>query len=252
MIEINLLPGSGKKSRGRSTGTGFSSVVSGAASNARDPYFIGAVAGVVVAVLAIGGLALYQGTRQSSLIEKEQKAVADSTRYAAVLSERRKAQAQRDSVTRQLNIIKSIDNNRFVWPHIMDEVSKLLPPYTWLTSVLQTSVPVSAASTAPAAGAAAGSPAAAKADSARRAAESAEQVVEVIKFRIIGNTVDIQALTRYMKLLEQSPFVKNVQLARSDLVVVEDKEVTQFQLEADYETPPPSAIRTVPVNISVR
>ena len=32
-------------------------------------------------------------------------------------------------------IIKQIDNDRFVWPHIMDEISRSMPPYTWLTSL---------------------------------------------------------------------------------------------------------------------
>lgn len=249
MIEINLLPGAGRKSRGRGTGAGFASVMSGASSSARDPYLIGAMGSAVVAALIIGGLFFYQATRSSSLVEKEQKAMADSTRYAAVLNEKHRAEAQRDSVVRQLNIIRSIDNNRFVWPHVMDEVSRLLPPYTWVTSIQQTSLPVStaaAADTLPTPRTAADSA------RARAAASDTTQAVEVVKFRIIGNTVDIQALTRFMTLLEQSAFVKNVQLARSDLVVVENKEVTQFQLEADYETPPPSAIRTVPVSISVR
>ena len=68
----------------------------------------------------------------------------DSTRYAAVLREKKKAETQRDSVMRQLNIIKTIDNDRFVWPHIMDEISRALPQYTWLVSVKQTSAPTAA------------------------------------------------------------------------------------------------------------
>ena len=64
--------------------------------------------------------------------------------------------------------------------------------------------------------------------------------------------MDIQALTRFMRMLEQSPFIENVQLARSTLVIVEGKEVTEFQLDAQYEQPDSSAIRTVPVALSVR
>ena len=63
----------------------------------------------------------------------------DSTRYAAVLREKKKAETQRDSVMHQLNIIKTIDNNRFVWPHVMDEISRAMPQYTWLTALEQTS-----------------------------------------------------------------------------------------------------------------
>ena len=63
----------------------------------------------------------------------------DSTRFGLMIKERRKVIAQRDEVLGQLSMIKSIDDNRFIWPHIMDEVSRALPPYTWLTSMAQTS-----------------------------------------------------------------------------------------------------------------
>jgi hypothetical protein len=71
-----------------------------------------------------------------------------------------------------------------------------------------------------------------------------------IKFRIVGHTVDIQALTRFMKSLEASPFIQNVQLSRSDLVQAEGKEVTEFTLEAGTQTPPSFAIKTVPLVVS--
>jgi hypothetical protein len=55
-----------------------------------------------------------------------------------------------------------------------------------------------------------------------------------------------------MKLLETSPFVENVTLAKSELVTVEGKEVTEFLLEAQYQRPDSSVIATVPVTLSQR
>ena len=140
MIEINLLPGTGKKSKSKGGG---SSVDVGAsfrsfASKVTDPFLLGAVASGVLAAAAIGALYTQQLARQKSLDDKERRAVKDSIQYAVVVKSIRRAQAQRDSVVRQLNIIKVIDNNRFVWPYVMDEVSRALPPYTWLTSMQQT------------------------------------------------------------------------------------------------------------------
>ena len=238
MIEINLLPGSGRKTKGRGPGVNFASAMSGAASQVRDPYLIGAVASLALAALIIGGLFLRQGAVARSLTVKEQRAVQDSTRFAAVLKDRKKAEAQRDSVMRQLTIIKSIDNDRFVWPHIMDEVSRALPPYTWLTTMQQTSVPPSAASV--------------DAAVTKGAKGAPPPPPPAMKFRLLGNTVDIQALTRFIRLLEQSPFIQNVQLAKSDLIMEGGKEVTAFQLEAEYQVPDSSAVRTVPVALSVR
>jgi hypothetical protein len=69
---------------------------------------------------------------------------------------------------------------------------------------------------------------------------------------LIGQTVDIQALTRFMKDLEASPFVQDIQLVKSVTVIVDQREVTEFQLDAAWETPDPSVIRTVPVALGVR
>lgn len=231
MIEINLLPGSGKKSRGgRATSAGLGAAVSDLGARVKDPFMLGAAGAVALSLLVVGGLWFTQTAEARELGEREQQAVQDSTRYAAVLKERRKAEAQRDSVMRQLNIIKSIDNDRYTWPHLMDEVSKALPPYTWLTGVQQTSVAQTASTT--------------EADSAGPP--------PAMKFRVTGNTVDIQALTRFMRMLEQSPFIQNVTLSRSDLAMIEGKEVTDFSLEAEFQRPDSSAIRLVPVALTVR
>jgi Tfp pilus assembly protein PilN len=239
MIEINLLPGADKKNKGR--GAGFSLKAMGASVSARirDPYMLSAVASVLVAAAGIGGLHLTQSSQLSALEVREAEAVRDSTRFAVVLKERRKAEAKRDSVVRQLEIIKSIDNDRFVWPHILDEVSRALPPYTWLKSVAQT------------AGSAAPIPVAANPEDKNKKQDPMPST-EPLRFRVIGNTVDIQALTRFMKILETSPFVMNVQLARSELVMVDGKEVTEFQLDAEYERPEKGVITTAPVSLSVR
>ena len=69
------------------------------------------------------------------------------------------------------------------------------------------------------------------------------------KFRIVGHTVDIQALTLFMKTLEASPFIQNVQLTRSDIVLVENKEVTEFQLEAETQKPPAFLVKTVAMTV---
>ncbi|HET7614395.1 MAG TPA: PilN domain-containing protein, partial [Gemmatimonadaceae bacterium] len=88
-------------------------------------------------------------------------------------------------------------------------------------------------------------------DRARKAhADSVFAAAKTIQFKIVGHTVDIQALTRFMKSLEASPFIQNVQLKQSDLVQAEGKEVTEFTLEAESQVPPPFAVKTVPLVVS--
>jgi Tfp pilus assembly protein PilN len=237
MIEINLLPNAGKKSGRRGAGgASLASRLAGLTTRVRDPYLAAATASLILAAVAVGVLHLRHTNRVADLTEREAVAAQDSTRYAAILAEKRSAEAQRDSILRQLDIIRSIDNDRFIWPHLMEEVSRALPAYTWLTTLQQTSAVVSVA---------------ARPDSTADST-AAPAVPEPLRFRIVGHTVDIQALTRFMTLLEASPFIQNVQIVKSDVVEAQGKQVTEFQLDAEYEVPPPSALRTVPVTLTVR
>lgn len=252
MIQINLLPGTRKKSKARG-GPDVLAALAGLVAQVKDPFLIAAVVSVAAAGGAVGTLFLAQTREAAQLAERERTAVQDSTRFAAVLGEKAKAQAQVDSVMRQLAVIREIDNNRYVWPHVMDEVSRALPPYTWLNSIEQISAPPAAA-TVPTPGAA---PAAAG-DSASAAKPMKKPLLDddvetlALKFLITGTTVDIQALTRFMRVLEASPFVENVNLVKSSLVVADGREVTEFRLEAEYQSPDKASIQTVPVSLSVR
>ena len=246
MIEINLLPGGGKKGRAKS-GVALGASFSGLGQRIKNPYLVTAVSSLAIALLSVGGLHFTQQAEASELGVREESALRDSARYGAVLAERRKLEARRDSVVKQLTIIKSIDNDRFVWPHVMDEVSRALPPYTWLKSMSTITLQDTPEQ-----------PAAAKPDD-KAAKEKEKETVKQdplpsapLRFKIVGNTVDIQALTRFMKLLETSPFIQKVTLSKSELVVVEGKEITEFTLEAEYERPTPDAIVTAPVSLSVR
>jgi Tfp pilus assembly protein PilN len=252
MIEINLLPGSGKKGKkgggGGGGGADIGAALKSFVAKVTDPWALGAVGSGVLAALVIGGLYTQQMARQASLEAKERQAIQDSAKYAIVVTRMQKAQAQRDSVLRQLNIIKVIDNNRFVWPHVMDEVSRALPPYTWLTSLTQTNgtdIPTQANSQQ------------ARDEEAERKKPGANPdsaaAARPIELQIIGNTVDIQALTRFMKSLEASPFVEGVTLVKTSVVVTEGRDVTEFQLTGRYEPPKDStSIKRVPIALSVR
>jgi Tfp pilus assembly protein PilN len=242
MIEINLTPGASRKSKGRGVSFSLASVMGDGQSSFKDPFLLAAIVSLLVAASTVGTMHMTQSSTAAELAAREEQAVADSTRFAAVLRQRRSAEAKRDSVMKQLQVIKAIDADRFIWPHVMDEVSRALPPYTWLTTLTVTSQQQPPAGTSPA-------PAATPADSTKPPAPAAP---ELPKFRLVCNTVDIQAMTRFMKLLEASPFIQNVQLARSEMAMVDGKEVTAFVLEAQYERPDSSMIITTPVSLSVR
>ena len=77
-----------------------------------------------------------------------------------------------------------------------------------------------------------------------------------LRFRVVGQTVDLQALTLFMRDLEASPFVRNVQLAHSEpaqsQVQGSSRELTEFTLDAEYERPTRDVLRTVTISVPVR
>jgi Tfp pilus assembly protein PilN len=265
MIEINLLPGDGKKKRRSSGGTtsvaklDIKALFSGITDKITDKYLLGAIGAATVSGLLIAFMFIHQTAKASELDEKETQAVKDSAQFSAVLTAKARAQATRDSLYQQIAVIKSIDDSRYLWSHLMYEISNALPQYTWLTEITQTSQPksVAAADTVKKVAAADTNSAlspkqrAAERDRLKKArADSLIASAKELKFKIVGHTVDIQALTRFMKSLEASPFIQNVQLSRSDLVQAEGKEVTEFTLEAETQSPPTFAIKTVPLIVS--
>ena len=252
MIEINLQPGTKKKSRkggGGSAGTSmpkfdFAAWMATVRDRIREPWLIGGVAVTVVAVSLVGFLYVRQAARASVIEVDLQKAVQDSTRFASVLKERETAEAKRDTVLRSLNLIRAIDDDRFVWPHVMEEVSRSLPPYTWVVSLGFTGAGQGQQAVTTVAAAVPGP------GKKRRAPMTVPR--DTVRIRVVGNTVDIQALTRFMTQLEASPFLEQVQLAKSERANDNGKEVTQFQLDMVYSRPDAALVRRVPLAVSVR
>jgi Tfp pilus assembly protein PilN len=151
---------------------------------------------------------------------------------------------------RQVNIIKSIDQDRYVWPHIMDEVSRALPQYTWLSLVALNGSPQGSTNVVALPKTVDDGKTKDKIKPPKRIDTSIP--VDPVSVRLVGRTVDIQALTRFMKDLEASPFLTNVQLEHSELAIDLGKEVTQFQLTVGYSRPDTTVVRRVPLTLSVK
>ena len=229
MIEINLLPGGRAQKRGTGASIDLSAVFDVVRKAITDPWLAVAIGGVLLGGVTTGSMAVVQQRSAAALATLTERTRADSTRYAEVVNQIRSAEARRDSVLSQMSVIAAVDAERFVWPHILDEVSRALPTYTWLRSI---------------------------APSGAAAALSAEQIaageLPALGVRVIGVTVNIQALTQFMKQLEDSPFLTNVTLAVSAVATVEAKEVTEFTLDLTYERPDPALLQTIPLPLTVR
>lgn len=248
MIEINLLPGAkrGKKSKGGGPSINFAAIGATISERVKDKFLAAAVGCGVLSFGIIGALYTMQSRTGGQLSEREQKAVADSTRFAAVLNDRARAEARRDSALLQLNIIRAIDDERFIWPHILDEISRAVPQYTWLRTVnwsgtAQGLNPPAAIKVLPDTGKNAGK---------RKGLPQFPR--DTIRVRLIGQTADVQALTRFYRNLEDSPFLGAVQLVKSEIQLVGGKEVTQFTFDLMYTRPESTLVRRAPLTLTQR
>jgi len=229
MIEINLLPGKKKAARG----PGFKLRLPdfrALLAQVKDPWLISAV----VAAILLGGSVLfylYERTQLAALESRLAQAKIEKRRYDAYIVELRRAERLRDSLVAEIDVIRGIDQDRYVWAHMLDQISKALPPYTWL-------VDVSHAGTAPVTGA----PAAATMDSGP----------SPVRVSITGRTVDIQAYTTFLRQLANSPWLTEVTPAQSQTRVENDRPVTEFNLTVRYRPADSLYVRTVPLAQSLR
>lgn len=195
---------------------------------------IGLGAAGVLLLLLVGFFFWRLGSKREALELRVQQEVTDSTRFATTIALINNLQQRQDTIQSKIEVIRSVDQRRYVWPHILDEIARSVPEYTWLTEI---AVQQEAA------------PPPAPADTAQDALTPAP-APRGPGFTIQGNAGSTQALTRLMKNLAASPFIRDVSLVTSEQVDVQGRTIHRFTVEARYETPDSSVIETVPVVIA--
>ena len=252
MIEINLLPSAGKKKANRGRAANFGALASGMSGKLRDKFLIAAIVCVVIGGGALAYLYSTLAKQEGTLAEHQATASADSTRYALFLKDRYRSESIRDSLLRQVNIIQSLDEDRYVWPHVLDEISRALPQFTWLTTLGFSGTAQGAYNVVIGPKPVEDTSAVAKRRSRPPKRMDTAIPKDVISIRLQGRTVDLQAVTRFMKDLEASPFFSNIQLDKSESVTDQGKEVAQFQLTIGYTRPDTLLLRRTSLSLVVR
>lgn len=218
MIEVNLLPGGKKGSSG-----GFSFNLDslkgmipgggGGAASSADPY---QVFFAVAAAIAIGymGYSFMSLRSESAELEVQlETAIADSTRNAAIIQRTQELQARADSIQERVAIIQEIDAHRYTWPHVLDEIAAAVPDYTWLREVLYNSE-------------------------------------NPLRIRVAGRAGSIFAITNFMRRLEGSRFLRQVDPETIQQIPSEENPedlVYMFELLMTYESPSLDELETVPL-----
>lgn len=214
LIDINLLPG-GKRGAGRPKAGRKLSMPSfeGFGENLKgDPLILGLIV-LAVAVVGHFGFLFVTQTQKLGSVEADLEAQRqDSVRFAENIAAADSLRARQDTLLAKANVIRTIDGDRYVWAHILNEVSVALPEFTWLTAMQQS--------------AGAG---------------------DDVEFRIEGQTGATAALTRFMRGLAESPFLRDVRLVSQEQVQQGQKLVHGFVLLARYEIPDSSVVTTEPI-----
>ena len=226
MITINLRPGA-KRAAG-SPVERVKEALQGLGSKVKEPMLLLAVAVVVVVAAVLLWIGIGIAAERGRLEPRLQAVSQESRRFRNIVAQKRREETIRDSLMSQIQVIRTVDGDRYVWPHVMDEVAKALPPYTWLVTIQPLSP----------------SPA---------ALDSIDATVpQELRFQIDGRTVDIQAYTRFLRQLEASPWIRNVEPISARTVVEGDRPVTAFAIRALFNRADSAYIRTVPLSQSVR
>ena len=237
MITVNLRPGQKRKRAGSNPFKGLLDTFRDLGTRVKDPLLLAAMAGWVIVLAGLGFVYLNTARQLYSLEPRLEQARSENRRFKTFLADKRRQEKIRDSLLAQITVIRNVDGDRYIWPHLLDEITKALPAYTWLVDMGPVAAaPVNAA------------PPKTKADSTAAAAAPPP----ALAFQLNGRTIDIQAYTRFLRQLEASPWIDNVTPVSAQTIVEKERPVTAFSIRATFSKADSAYIRTAPFSQSVR
>lgn len=212
MIEVNLLP-EAQGSRGASKRARASRPSLPGGGTDRNPWAIALVVACVMVPAAVLFMWWSQRGDSRALDTRLEAATADSARLAELRLVSDSLNARRQEIRDRVALVEALDRNRFVWPHLLDEVSRAVPRLAWLSSLRQTA-PL--------------------------------PDVEVQVQGIAGNPL---AITEFVRNLEASDYITDVRILGSQKQTLNDGElsVQAFTLSIRFTEPAGGIRRTEPI-----
>lgn len=209
MIEINLVPGAAKRRRRGGGGVGLPGKLKGV----KLPEFDRLMAFTVVMWLVVPALTLWMFLQQrgdrDELQAQYEAMQLDSANLASVYAQVAELDTIRRLVAERVAVIEEIDQARYNWPHIMEEVYRAIPDFLWLDNLRD--VPLGADPMQP-------------------------------SFSIAGKAANPYAVSDFMVNLEASPFIKDVRYTTLEQTEDNGKQVYAFVVDGTWENPPPDVI----------
>lgn len=212
MLEVNLHP-----DRKRRRGGGFSlgdlrDSLGSMVPSGGDPWSVALAVAAVVVLGGAGGMWYYQGSQLDELEARVQSTTQDSARLADLQGMVDSLESRRAEIRDRMSRVEDLDQGRYVWPHLMNELSDALPEAAWLSAIERTA-------TAP-----------------------------DLRLSVQGVAASPLVVTEYIRALDERQHVADVQMNGSQRQQLEDGGYGHsFQLTLTYRRPPPASIRTEPL-----
>ncbi len=223
MITINLKPGTKRQAPKGDPMAAFRERWQTLRDKVKEPGLVLAGGTWLLVLVALAVLYLRTNARLGALEPQMQTAEAEYKRYHNFVTEKKHEARARDSILAQIGTISAVDQDRFVWAHILDEVSSAMPDFTWLTSV---------------------SPIAATASLVDTDSTAAPPVTVLI----VGQTNDLQNYTAFLRRLGESHWLTNVVPVKTETIIDKNnRPVTAFTVQATFTRADSTRIQTVPI-----
>jgi Tfp pilus assembly protein PilN len=223
MITINLKPGAKRQA---AKGDGFAVVrerLRGLGTAVKEPGLVVAAGTWLAVILVVGALYLKTHSRLDTLEPQMQHALSEYQTVHSFVAAKRHEEKIRDSILTQIGTISAVDQDRYIWPHMLDEISASVPEFTWLTSIAPTA-PAAALNTV-----------------------TDTSVAAPVTVLITGQTNDLQNYTAFLRRLGESHWLTGVVPVKTETLIDHNRPVVSFVVQASFIRADSSRIQTVPI-----
>lgn len=221
MITVNLKPGARRQAAKGPAFGGMKDRFKDMGQNITQPWLATAIGAWAVVLLGLGFMWWRTGSQRGDLEPKLQTTMTEYRRYRGFLMQKQRTVRLQDSILAQIGTISAVDEDRYVWSHILDEVAGALPGNTWLTEV--SNVAVAQNTTGPA------------------------SATPPLVIRVVGRTVDLQNYTAFLRRLDESAWLTNVLPIEAKTVIEGNRPLTAFTIQASYSRPDSTWFEMVPI-----
>ena len=206
-IEINLLP---RELRGKRRGIAFDKSLT----------LIAAFVGILVVLIA--GVSVLQGVKLKALDKKIADAHIRATQLQKDIELVDALTQLKDKILQRMSAIDALDRNRSVWVRLLEDLSRRVPDYLWLSLLMEEESPGGSASDT----------------SADSTVSFAGLETPFKRVTIEGYSYSLNSLASFLIQLMGSQYFKNMELQYVKRAEVKEYKTFSFQLVGDLHYVP--------------